>query len=211
MHLTNRLFWEYCQNKYKRYFLWKGNDILEVGSYDVNGSVRDYFTNYEKYIGIDWRPGPGVDLVCFAHEMKFSNQFDTIISASMLEHDQYWKRSISTMVKNLKEDGILLLSWGAALNHEHDLEQADDGGFHPLPAGYVINLLQRLKIYVHEFRYEGNQFRKYVRKKYKSINHGHEGMGEVCLVAFKDKRFAIGKRCIDRLLPEDNVFGIKTF
>lgn len=202
MHLTNRKFWEYCKVKYQKYFTKEGNRILEVGSYDVNGSVRDYFENYAAYIGVDWRPGPGVDVVCFAHEIDFPDKFDTIISASMLEHDRYWHKSIRNMIKHMKDDGILLLSWGAAFNHPHELETADDGHFHSLPAGYVIDLLNGLKMYVHEFRYEGRQFRKYVRRKTK---HKRAGMGEVCLVAFKSKQHRIGERYLDKLLPEDKI------
>jgi SAM-dependent methyltransferase len=35
--------------------------VLEVGSYNVNGSVRDLF--FGEYIGMDMREGPGVDVI----------------------------------------------------------------------------------------------------------------------------------------------------
>ena len=38
-----------------------GRAVLEVGSRDVNGSVRDLFTG--PYVGLDVRPGPGVTVV----------------------------------------------------------------------------------------------------------------------------------------------------
>ena len=37
-------------------------DILEIGSYEVNGSLRKYFLN-SNYLGIDLIEGPGVDKV----------------------------------------------------------------------------------------------------------------------------------------------------
>jgi SAM-dependent methyltransferase len=192
VHLSNLLFWNYCSRKYPRYF--KDPSVLEVGSYDVNGSVRTFFERPVRYVGVDWRPGPGVDQVSLAHEMSFEEPFDVVISASMLEHDRHWQRSLSSMVKHLKEDGILFLSWGGALNPTHDLDTADDGCFHSLPAGQVISHLETLGIHVHEFRYEGLQFPRECMG---------DGMGEVCLVAFRDKKFAPGESHLDGLLPGD--------
>lgn len=192
MHRSNRAFWQYCEDKYN---LSRGGiSVLEVGSYNVNGSIRENFKNTSEHLGIDWREGPCVDLVCFAHDMDFGRQFDVVASASMLEHDRHWDKSIPKMVEHLKDDGILILSWGAALNPPHCPETADDGGFHCLPAGKVINLLSDLGMYVHEFRYEGLQFPDCCMGT---------GMGEVCLVAFKDKSHAIGDSHIDELVPED--------
>lgn len=37
--------------------------VLEIGSYDVNGGVRDLFVHPNKAWGIDIVPGPGVDQV----------------------------------------------------------------------------------------------------------------------------------------------------
>jgi SAM-dependent methyltransferase len=202
MHLLNRLFWQYCAKKYNKYFDGP-NHILEVGSYDVNGSVRDYFKNFTKYIGVDWRPGPCVDVVCMAHDMDFPFKFDTIITASMLEHDRHWDKSITKMVELLKDDGILLLSWGAALNPPHEHYTADDGGFHSLPAGRVLKFLKSINVHVHEFRYEGRQFKKHV--VIKPGRKSNAGMGEVCLVAFKQEPKFFGKPHIDVLVPEDEI------
>ena len=37
--------------------------VLEIGSLDINGSVRPLFEDAEYYLGIDMQEGPGVDLV----------------------------------------------------------------------------------------------------------------------------------------------------
>ena len=129
MHRANRKFWKYCRNKYSHYFR-ESSDILEVGSQDLNGSVRKYFVNFKQYIGVDWRAGRGVDVVCLAEDMHFDNKFDVVISCSMLEHDLHWNLSVVNMIKHLKDDGILLLSWGAALNPPHCQDTAIDGKFH---------------------------------------------------------------------------------
>ena len=50
------------------------DSVLECGSYNVNGSVRDLFAVRE-YIGLDWRPGPGVDVVNLVHEYRALSTF----------------------------------------------------------------------------------------------------------------------------------------
>lgn len=192
MHHNNELFWLACKKKYPSHF--SKSRIVEFGSYYINGSVRSYFDTPSEYIGVDWRAGPGVDVVSFAHEFKCDGKFDVVISASMLEHDPHWCQSIQRMVEVLSNNGILLLSWGAARNAEHEHDTACDGEFHALPAGKVLTLLANEGIYVHEFLYE-SQFGK------SELPSG--GDGEVCLVAFKNPIQAVGLQSIAPLFPED--------
>ena len=146
MHRSNELFWQYVKRKYNEYF---NDEILEVGSYNINGSIKDTFgSDSKKYIGVDWREGPNVDVVSLAHEMKFDHQFNAVLSASMLEHDPYWKDSITNMVNILKQDGILVLTWGAALNQEHCLNEAPDGDFHCLKVEQVTKLLATVESHI---------------------------------------------------------------
>jgi hypothetical protein len=169
-----------------------------VGSCNVNGSLRENVKNPAEYVGVDWRPGPGVDVVCFAHDMDFDRGFDAVISSSMLEHDRHWERSISKMVEYVSYNGVLILSWGAALNPPHCHGAADDGQFHPLPVYKVFKLLDDLGMYIHELRYEGLQFPELVGRTRLT------GMGEVGLAAFKDEAYAVGERHLDELIPEDS-------
>jgi len=41
---------------------------LDVGSFDVNGSLKDLF---DDYTGIDMREGPNVDIVANSHKLPF--------------------------------------------------------------------------------------------------------------------------------------------
>ena len=55
---------------------WKGDrtdlNVLEIGSLDINGSVRPMFKPFQlTYTGIDMQEGPGVDIVVDA--AKFIN------------------------------------------------------------------------------------------------------------------------------------------
>ena len=66
-----------------------GVSVLEVGSMNINGSVRMFFDGC-RYIGLDVVPGPGVDAVSPAHLFQApEGTFDTIISCESMEHDQW--------------------------------------------------------------------------------------------------------------------------
>jgi len=63
--------------------------ILDVGSYDVNGSYRHLFANPNwEYIGLDIESGPNVDFVS-VDEYNFglpSDSFDIVLSGNTIEH-----------------------------------------------------------------------------------------------------------------------------
>jgi SAM-dependent methyltransferase len=138
--------------------------------------------------------------VTSAKDMKFDKSFDTIISCSMLEHDNEWRDSISTMLKYLKKDGILILSWGGGLNQSHCLETAQDGQFHKLPARQLIIFLENRRMYIHESRYEGDLPGYELPDSRDPYFLKHEGP---LLVAFKDKKYAVGDQVILPLMVED--------
>jgi SAM-dependent methyltransferase len=82
---------------------------LECGSRDVNGSVRPLFGG--EYLGIDAQPGPGVDIVCSAHELPFADaSFEVVVATEMLEHDPAFWRSLPEMVRVLAPGGFLILT-----------------------------------------------------------------------------------------------------
>ena len=60
----------------------KGVKVLEIGSLNINGTVRIFFEDCT-YIGVDLAPGKDVDLISKGHELTFKNKsFDTVISVS---------------------------------------------------------------------------------------------------------------------------------
>lgn len=82
---------------------------LEVGSLDVNGSVRGLFAG--PYTGLDMREGPGVDIVGTADALPFgAGEFEVVVSTEMLEHDPSPWRSLAEMGRVLRRDGHLLLT-----------------------------------------------------------------------------------------------------
>src|ERR1700720_2604472 len=68
--------------------------ILDVGSHDVNGTLRPYKPKHAAYLGVDQVAGPGVDQVLDdPHKLPFPDaSFDLIVSTSCLEHDpMFWR------------------------------------------------------------------------------------------------------------------------
>jgi SAM-dependent methyltransferase len=87
-----------------------GCKVLEIGRYNINGTARDHFHGCD-YVGVDWRPGPCVDVVGMAHEVEFPDgQFDVVLSVESLEHDFYWRQTLAAMYRLLRPGGLFLLT-----------------------------------------------------------------------------------------------------
>lgn len=93
----------------------QGKRVIDVGSYDFNGSIRPLVESWQpsEYIGVDLIPGPSVDIVCNADDLvaKFGKEsFDVVICLEMLEHSQHYKRSISNLKNICKPQGTILIT-----------------------------------------------------------------------------------------------------
>ena len=91
---------------------WSGS-LLDVGSYDVNGTYRELFPGCE-YVGIDTREGPGVDRVVdmcqgLSSVQMAGEHFDLVISGQMLEHCPHPTLAVSFMALTLKPGGFMFL------------------------------------------------------------------------------------------------------
>lgn len=85
--------------------------VLEVGSLNVNGGLRDLKPDNFAWYGIDLVDGPGVDQKIDVAELyPFSDDtFDLVVASSVFEHDiEFWS-SFLEMCRVLKQDGIILL------------------------------------------------------------------------------------------------------
>jgi len=92
----------------------RGKRVLEVGSYEVNGSLRYVIELLRpaEYVGVDIEKGPGVDMVCRAEELtrRFGKEsFDMVVSTCALEHIRPWKEAVSNIKNVCRSDGIMLI------------------------------------------------------------------------------------------------------
>jgi SAM-dependent methyltransferase len=89
----------------------KDSDILECGSLDVNGSIRQDVNEHNpaKYIGIDLYEGPSVDMTMDVNNLQFEEEsFDIVITTEMLEHVENWHKAMDEMKRVLKVGGLFM-------------------------------------------------------------------------------------------------------
>lgn len=97
----------------------EGVKTLEIGSLDINGSIRSFFTNAD-YIGVDVAPGPGVDEVRQGQLVDYpTGTFDVVISCECMEHNPFWVETLSNMFRMAKPGGLVVVSCATTGRAEH--------------------------------------------------------------------------------------------
>jgi cyclopropane fatty-acyl-phospholipid synthase-like methyltransferase len=94
--------------------------VLEVGSLDVNGSIRKAAN---VTIGIDIQKGRSVDIVmnaCDTLEYFGEESFDAVVSVDAIEHSVEWKCFIQNMIGLLKTGNKLLLTAASPKKGRHN-------------------------------------------------------------------------------------------
>lgn len=147
---------------------------LDVGSFDVNGTVRKIISpmNCETIIGIDMREGPGVDHVINGHDIceHFPDEsFDLVTCCETFEHDDKFWLTLENMKRVLKKGGWLLIT-APSINYPlHDFPsdfyrftvhafESWFEGFSDVHIEYYENAMQ-------EFERKDNSIFAYGRKK----------------------------------------------
>jgi SAM-dependent methyltransferase len=121
-----------------------GAKVLEIGSYDVNGSVRQSFASAGRYVGVDLQEGPGVDLVGFGHEIDHPDgSYDITLSAECFEHDPYWQETFTNMARMTRPGGLVAFSCASRGRLEHGTTRTDNAlspGTQAVGLDYYLNL-----------------------------------------------------------------------
>ena len=146
-HREQRQFFERVKHMHPWSF--KDVHVLDCGSLDVNGSLRDLFEG-GSYTGIDIVPGRNVDIVSPVHEFGLmlskpaDELFDTIVSGEMLEHDPHWRESLKRMYELLKPHGLLAISCAGPGRPEHGTRRSGTGVWtNPATPDYYLNISER--------------------------------------------------------------------
>ena len=95
-------------------YLKDGNDltIVDIGSQDVNGSLRSVAPKNNKYIGLDFESGKGVDVVITdPYSLPFENEsVDVAVSSSCFEHSEFFWLLFNESLRILKPTGLLYIN-----------------------------------------------------------------------------------------------------
>ena len=102
-----QLFPQYFSNK----------KVLEVGSLDINGSIRGFFEHCD-YLGVDLGAGKGVDLIAYGEDLDFpDNWFDVVASCECFEHNEKWEETFNNMIR--MASGLVFFSCATTGRPEH--------------------------------------------------------------------------------------------
>jgi len=130
----------------------RGRRILEVGSRNVNGTVKPIFIEYgcAEYIGIDKEAGDGVDRVMDAGDIVSNfgeSSFDVVVSTEMMEHVKDWRKAICNMKATCKNGGIIMLTCRSSGFPYHaypeDYWRFEKADFEKIFADYTITDIER--------------------------------------------------------------------
>jgi ubiquinone/menaquinone biosynthesis C-methylase UbiE len=88
----------------------KGLKVLDVGSMDMNGSLKDLF-NKGDYIGLDIAEGKNVDIVSEPFNFPLADDsVDVVVSSSCLEHVSEPRLWANEIIRVLKSGGRLAIT-----------------------------------------------------------------------------------------------------
>ena len=110
-------FIEIVRSRFPEFF--QGARVLEIGSLDINGSIRSLFSNCD-YIGLDIAPGKGVNVVCEGQAYDAPDgSFDIAISCEAMEHNPYWAETLVNMFRLARPGGLVVMSCATVGRKEH--------------------------------------------------------------------------------------------
>ena len=116
-HQEQKDFFQKLKYKFPYYFNQK--KVLEIGSLDINGTIREFFTECD-YIGLDVSFGKGVDIVCEGQNYNApDNTYDIVCSAECFEHNPYWLETFMNMIRLCKDGGIVVFTCATDGRPEH--------------------------------------------------------------------------------------------
>jgi SAM-dependent methyltransferase len=120
-----------------------GTRVLEIGSLDINGSVRRHFQGCD-YIGIDVGEGPGVDVVCQGQDYDAkAGSFDVVISCECMEHNPFWRETFLNMMRLCRPGGLVLMTCATSGRPEHGTQRTTPEDAPLIEWDYYKNLTAR--------------------------------------------------------------------
>jgi len=116
-HQEQRNFIEKIKSLHLNFF--KTKSVLEIGSLNINGTIRDFFTNCN-YVGVDVGEGKDVDVVCPGQDYDAPDKFfDVVCSTECFEHNPHWLETFNNMIRMCKDGGLIFFTCATTGRPEH--------------------------------------------------------------------------------------------
>lgn len=116
-HQQQRFFVNSVKQGLPGYF--QGRSVVEIGSLNINGSVREFFSGCD-YLGLDVGEGRDVDLVCRGENYgAAADSADVLISCEAMEHNPGWKKTWLNMLRLVKDDGLVVMTCATHGRRQH--------------------------------------------------------------------------------------------
>jgi ubiquinone/menaquinone biosynthesis C-methylase UbiE len=164
-HMQQFRFVESVKNKFPEYF--SNKKVLEVGSLDINGSIRKYFTDCD-YTGVDLGPGKAVDIVAKGEELDFADStFDVAVSCECFEHNEHWKETFLNMIRMTNSEGLVFFSCATTGRKEHGTRRTNPTSS-PFTGDYYRNLTEE--------DFQSLELDRYFTEYYFSVDHSHHDL-----------------------------------
>lgn len=117
-------------------------NVLEFGSYNINGQAREHLPPTTTYTGVDWREGPGVEIVGLFDSPwcpSVRKPYDAFVCVNAFEHDPHWKASLRKAVRMTRLGAPFVLSVPNETYEAHEVTCAPDRQHY---AGVPASVLQ---------------------------------------------------------------------
>ncbi len=107
MYYSKMFFEVYCSGVLSDNF-----SIVEIGSQNVNGSMREVAPKGVNYIGVDFVEGNGVDIILDdPYKITLSDSSaDIVVTSSCFEHSEFFWLTFIEMCRILKPGGFIYLN-----------------------------------------------------------------------------------------------------
>jgi len=151
--------------------------IIEIGSQDLNGSLKDCTSENHKYIGFDFQEGKNVDVVLQdAYSLPLEdNSVDICITSSCFEHSEFFWLVVLEIFRVLKPDGIFYMN--APSNGKYHGYPVDCWRFYPDSGVALTNWLIR------------NKLNSVLLESFTSNQEENEGWNDFIAIILKDQNY----------------------
>ena len=138
-HLEQKQFFEVLSKRFAKYFN-QDAKILEIGSQNINGTVRDFFRSSKNYLGIDLGIAKDVDWIIPGELIELpDNWAEVTISTECFEHCKDWAKVFNNMMRITEPGGLLIITCASHGRATHGTLDSDEYSS-PLTTSYYKNL-----------------------------------------------------------------------